>query len=269
MQRRRHVCTVWSVFLAIAILIASIPAVTVDAAENISLNTTEKTIKVGETYRLKVMNAKDLVKWKSDNIKVAQVDVRGRVKGVASGKATITAVYKSKKYLCSITVEHPKSNDDMEDKMLGPVNILYSKELSTETLEEDAKYVWTAKTSSGSETIKLYIFYTYPKNFSYNEIKSQFLKEFKEEKTLKKFEKLGYTDVEFKSAKKSSYNVAGTKAFRASATISAGDKSEDRVIYIFSVPGHLIAVSGQALDGGSIGTVDSTIKNILKNMTIL
>ena len=129
MQRRRHVCTVWSVFLAIAILIASIPAVTVDAAENISLNTTEKTIKVGETYRLKVMNAKDLVKWKSDNIKVAQVDVRGRVKGVASGKATITAVYKSKKYLCSITVEHPKSNDDMEDKMLGPVNILYSKEL--------------------------------------------------------------------------------------------------------------------------------------------
>ena len=59
--------------------------------------------------------------------------------------------------------------------------------------------------------------------------------EFKEDKTLKKLEKQGYTDVEFKKIKKSSYNVAGTKA----------------------------------LDGGSFNTIDSTIKNILKNMKIL
>lgn len=270
MQRRRfYVRTVFSVFLAIAVLLVSTLPATVVAAEKITLNTTEKTIKVGETYRLKVMNAKDLVKWTSANIKVAQVDGKGRVKGVASGNTTITAVYKSKKYTCAITVEHPKANDDVEDKMLGPVNICYSKELATETSESDAKYVWSAKTSSGLEQMKLYIFHTAPKTFSYDEIQEQFLKEFKEDKTLKRLEKEGYTDVKLKKIKKSSYKVVGQKAYRASARISTENSSEDRVIYIFSIPNYLFAVTGQALDGGDFSTIDSTIKDILKNMTVL
>ena len=95
------------------------------------MNATDQTIQVGETYRLKLNNAKGTVKWKSSEKKVAEVNEKGKVKGLASGTATITAVYKKKNYTCTFTVEHPVEDDEMENKKFGPVNICYSKELST------------------------------------------------------------------------------------------------------------------------------------------
>lgn len=277
MKRRRiNLCAALAVLLALSVLTVFTLPTTTAAAARLSLNTASKTLHVGETYRLKLNNAKGVVEWKSDNEKVATVNRKGEVEGLASGKATITAVHNKKSYPCKVTVKHPNRTDDMLDKMIGPVNICYSKELFTETSEEDQKYVWTAKNSSGSdasEIIKLSVFYTAPKTMSYDFIEEQFAREFKEESMQAKLTGQGFTDVKFKRVKKSSYKVPGSKAFRASARISAkrnGEEwQEDRVIYIFSIPDYLIVFSGQASEDGDFGDVDSTIKGILKTMTIL
>lgn len=274
MQRKRfHVCAIWSVLLAITVLAVTILPATALAAAKVSLNTTSKTIQVGETYRLKLNNAEGTVKWKSSDKKVAEVNEKGKVKGLASGTATITAVYKKKSYTCTFTVEHPVEDDEMEDKKIGPVNIFYSKELNTKTSEENGKYIWTAKNAEASEILKLTIIYTAPQTMTYDFIEEQFAKEFTEDSAKARFEKEGYSDVKLKKMKKSSYKIPGGKALRASARISAkkgGEEcQEDRVIYIFSKSNYLYAFSGQSLEDGSFSNVDKTIKEMLKTMIFL
>lgn len=274
--RRTYLCVVLAVLLSFPVLTTIFLPATAMAAESPYLNSTSKTLQVGEAYKLKLIHAVDVVQWKSSNEKVVSVDDKGKVKGLASGDATITGVYKKKSYLCTITVKHPNRSDDMEDKMIGPVNICYSKELITEVSESDERYVWTAKNSGGSdasEIIKLNIMKTSPKVYTYDIIEQLFLKEFKKDKTVKILEKQGYKDAKLKRTKKSAYKIPSGKAFRASAHISAEkdgeDCDEDQVIYLIGIPDYLIVISGQALDGGSFSTVDSTIKSILKTMTLL
>lgn len=282
MQRRRfNLCAVLAVLLAISVLTGFTQPTTALAAAKVSLNATNQTIQVGETYRLKLNNAKGTVKWKSSNKKVAEVNEKGKVKGVASGTATITAVYKKKNYTCTFTVEHPVDDDEMENKKLGPVNICYSKELSTKISEEPltkgskeiGTYIWTAKNSEVSEILKLNIIYTAPQTMTYDFIEEQFAKEFTEESAKALLEKEGYSDVKLKKMKKSSYKVLDGKALRASVRISAkkgGEEyNEDRVIYIFSKANYLFAFSGQALEDGSFSNVDKTIKEMLKTMIFL
>lgn len=282
MERRRcYLCAVLSALLTIAVLATAVLPTTVLAATKVSLNATDQTIQVGETYRLKLNNAKGTVKWKSSDKKVAEVNEKGKVKGLASGTATITAVYKKKNYTCTFTVEHPVEDDEMENKKLGPVNICYSKELSTKISEEPltkgskeiGTYIWTAKNSEASEILKLTIIYTAPQTMTYDFIEEQFAKEFTEESAKAKFEEMGYSDVKLKKMKKSSYKVLDGKALRASARISAKkggeERQEDRVIYIFSKANYLFAFSGQALEGGSFSNVDKTIKEMLKTMIFL
>lgn len=280
-RRRYHVCAVLSALLTITVLVTAVLPTTLLAATGISLNATDKKIWVGESYRLKLNNAEGTVKWKSSDEKVAEVNEKGKVKGVASGTATITAVYKKKSYSCTFTVKHPIEYEEMENKKIGPVNICYSKELSTKISEEPltkgskeiGTYIWTAKDSEASEIIKLTIIYTAPQTMTYDFIEEQFAKEFTEESAKAKFEKMGYSDVKLKRMKKSSYKISGGKALRAYARISAkksGEESkEERVIYIFSKSNYLFAVSGQALEDGDFSDVDKTIKDILKTMIFL
>lgn len=51
--------------MLIAVLATAVLPTTVLAATKVSLNATDQTIQVGETYRLKLNNAKGTVKWKS------------------------------------------------------------------------------------------------------------------------------------------------------------------------------------------------------------
>lgn len=282
MKRRGcYLCAASSVLLTIAVLTVFILPTTVVAATGISLNATDKKIWVGETYRLKLNNAKGTVEWKSSDEKVAEVNEKGKVKGVASGTATITAVYKKKSYSCIFTVKHPVEAEEMENKKIGPVNICYSKELSTKLSQEPltkgskeiGTYIWTAKDSEASEILKLTIIYTAPQTMTYDFIEEQFAKEFTEESAIAKFEKMGYSDVKLKRTKKSAYKVAGGKALRAYARVSAkkGEEecNEERVIYIFSKSNYLFAFSGQALEDGDFSNVDKTIKDILQTMIFL
>lgn len=64
------------------------------------------TIRVGQTLKLKLNNAKvKKIKWSSSNKKVANVSKKGVVKAFKKGKVTITAKYKGKKYRCKITIK--------------------------------------------------------------------------------------------------------------------------------------------------------------------
>lgn len=81
------------------------------------INTTKKTIKVGNTFLLKIKNANKKVKWSTNNKKVAKITAKGgknsykaKIKGLKSGKATITAKIGKKSLKCKITVKKKSGN---------------------------------------------------------------------------------------------------------------------------------------------------------------
>ena len=77
--------------------------------ESISLNMTERTIKVNETVLLKAeINPSDAttksIQWSSSDVSIASVGSNGMVKGLKEGVATITASADGKSTSCTITV---------------------------------------------------------------------------------------------------------------------------------------------------------------------
>ena len=83
-----------------------------DAPTAITLNETDKTINVGETYQLRVAsvtpeNANNTVTWASSDNNIATVSTSGLVTGVKAGTVTITASSKVNTFIkasCAITV---------------------------------------------------------------------------------------------------------------------------------------------------------------------
>ena len=73
-------------------------------AATVKLNTTEKKLVIGDTYKLKVRNTEKSVKWISSNPKVAKVSKTGLVTAQKAGKTTITAKVGKKKLTCKVTV---------------------------------------------------------------------------------------------------------------------------------------------------------------------
>ena len=73
-------------------------------AATMKLNTSEKTIVIGSTYKLKVQNTNKSVTWKSSNPKVATVSKTGLVTAKKAGKVKITAKVGKKKLTCKVTV---------------------------------------------------------------------------------------------------------------------------------------------------------------------
>lgn len=83
---------------------SSVSAATKNTAKEIALNKKSISVAVGNNVTLKLTNAKGKVTWKSSNKSVAKVSSKGVVKGVKIGTATITALYKGKRYLCKVEV---------------------------------------------------------------------------------------------------------------------------------------------------------------------
>jgi hypothetical protein len=91
--------------LIFALMIAMIiPTSTAQAASKPKLNKTKATICVSKTVKLKVTNSSSKVTWKSSNKKIATVSKSGKVKGIKSGKVTITAKVGKKSVKCKVTV---------------------------------------------------------------------------------------------------------------------------------------------------------------------
>lgn len=84
----------------------------VSAAKTVSLNKTSGTIKVGDTLKLKLKNAKGKISWSSSNKKVASVTSKGKVTALKAGKTNIIAENEGKKYKCVLKVKSKKENTE-------------------------------------------------------------------------------------------------------------------------------------------------------------
>lgn len=111
---KKALSLVIAVFLAVGSVFV-MPATEVSAAaapKKITLNAKNKTIGVGQTFKLKVKSAtpkkaSKKVTFKSSNKKVAKVTSSGSVKGIKAGTAKITVTSKAKKTVkatCKVTV---------------------------------------------------------------------------------------------------------------------------------------------------------------------
>lgn len=74
------------------------------AGTQVRLNKEELILTVGQKAKLKLKGAGDNIKWHSSDKSVATVSAKGKVRAQNAGKASITARYKGKKYVCIITV---------------------------------------------------------------------------------------------------------------------------------------------------------------------
>lgn len=82
-------------------------------AATVKLNKTNITISQGESYNLKVTGTNKKVTWSSNNKKILTVSATGKVYGVKSGTAYVTATVNNETYTCKVLVAFPtleKSN---------------------------------------------------------------------------------------------------------------------------------------------------------------
>ncbi|MBQ3137351.1 MAG: Ig-like domain-containing protein [Clostridia bacterium] len=70
-----------------------------------AISAKKKTVYYKSTATLKMKNYKGKVKWSTSNKKIAKVNSKGVVTGVAPGKCTVTATVGKKKYKCTVTVK--------------------------------------------------------------------------------------------------------------------------------------------------------------------
>lgn len=92
----------------------SVPMTSQAKQKKLQLNSTKKTIAVGDKFQLKlkkIIYPKKKITWKSSNKKVAVVSSNGRVTGKKAGKTKITAQYagSSQKAVCQVTVKKKTS----------------------------------------------------------------------------------------------------------------------------------------------------------------
>ncbi len=68
------------------------------------LNATQKSLKIGDTYTLKLLGNSKKVKWSSSKNSVVSVNSKGKIKALKEGKVTIMAKVGRSKYKCMVTV---------------------------------------------------------------------------------------------------------------------------------------------------------------------
>lgn len=91
--------------------------------EKPSINKTSKTIRVKESYKLKITGTSQKIKWSTSDKKIATVNSKGKVVAKKKGIVTITAKVGNTKYTCKIKVaEEPKYSTLMESKTYNSTN---------------------------------------------------------------------------------------------------------------------------------------------------
>jgi uncharacterized cupredoxin-like copper-binding protein len=93
------------------ILSLSLVAPGIAYAATIKLNKSKLELYVDNSYTLKLSGVSGSIKWSSSKKTVATVSSKGKVAAIKEGKATITAIYKEKKYKCEVTVNNNKTVD--------------------------------------------------------------------------------------------------------------------------------------------------------------
>lgn len=93
-----------AVLMALVLLLSSCLQTDSFAAKKVKLNKTKITMKVGDTFKLKLKNNKKKIKWSSSKKKIVSVSKKGVLKAKKIGKSTITAKVGKKKYKCKVKV---------------------------------------------------------------------------------------------------------------------------------------------------------------------
>ena len=77
--------------------------------KKIKLNRKKLTLKKGKTFKFKVtltpINSRDRITYVTSNKKVVKVYRNGRIKALKKGKAKITVISGTKKFVCKVTVK--------------------------------------------------------------------------------------------------------------------------------------------------------------------
>lgn len=115
-----------AVILCFVMVVTSLPC-RGQAASKMKLNIKKTTLEVNQTTKLKIINKKGTVKWRSSNKAVATVSKNGKVNAVGEGKAIITATVKKKTLKAEITVKK-NSGDEMSNLAPKPENELTEEE---------------------------------------------------------------------------------------------------------------------------------------------
>ena len=96
-------------------------AVTAEAAskKSPSISAKKKTVYYKSKVTLKINNYKGKVKWSTSNKKVATVNSKGEVTGVALGECTIKAKTSNKTFKCTVTVKDRNVSSSVDIKVNG------------------------------------------------------------------------------------------------------------------------------------------------------
>ena len=103
MNKKRILCLAMTAVMAFAVS-GSPESMAAKKSKKVKLNKSKLTLRVGDTFKLKLKNNKKKVTWSSSKKKVATVDKKGKVKAVKKGSAKITAKVAKKKYVCNVKV---------------------------------------------------------------------------------------------------------------------------------------------------------------------
>lgn len=69
------------------------------------LNKTAVTLKVGQTYQLKLNGTNQKITWKSSNSKIVTVNKAGRLSARSAGNATVTAQVNGIRFVCKVKIQ--------------------------------------------------------------------------------------------------------------------------------------------------------------------
>ena len=69
------------------------------------LNKTSITLKIGQTYQLKLSGTNQKITWKSSNSKIVAVNKAGRLQAKSAGNATVTAQVNGIRFVCKVKIQ--------------------------------------------------------------------------------------------------------------------------------------------------------------------
>jgi len=123
-----------------------------------AISAKKKTVYYKGTATLKINNYKGKVKWKTSNEKIAKVNSKGVVTGVALGKCTITATAGKKTYKCTVTVADRNVSASASIKVSGGGYFVKGESKATVTVKPKkynaAKAVVTIENAEGNTVYK-------------------------------------------------------------------------------------------------------------------
>ena len=126
-MRRKNI----AIILFALTLALMIPGMVAEAKTKPKLTVNRKSVKVGQTYQLKLdgVSRKTQVKWKTSKKSVVSIaKKKGNIvtlKAKKKGTAVVTAAYKQKRYKCKITVREKKASSSDNPKLSSKDVALY------------------------------------------------------------------------------------------------------------------------------------------------